>query len=581
MASLESEPTPHVYVVTSKAGLQARTAPNVGDEVRAKGKDFSKGDLVAVDAIMPSLHNGTEKKPGKHGNGPFLRLDSNEGLWLFEFKENERLMERVKVQAGLWCYKVNNSGVGLALRCMPTTRSDMRLDPEVLYPHDTTIWADRLVTDTTGATFVRVQGTKGWLFTTRDGEETLTRVPRLQDGCVATTSSSSAALPIAEVRKLAARYGWSEVQYSAESRVIAFTRMSETNGRMRVNVYYTTGTVGTSLNHPIDGPGQMFRRCTSLRDLEQIFSNPRVHTERGYKRRRNDPLDGARLPVDTSCVDQSAESEETVARRMLVEMDLEAAALAARRAQLAKHIRVTFEEPVLKSAKKEAARQAAEKKAAEERELEAKRTARGREETFLLFNSDDTKDSFRSEVTCVATNGRATIMLYEDGDWAFSRGLPKGLYNKLHGRSLDHSRPSYVAVGTQERYYIRFRNGSSQWAVPDGLSDELEKTSKKVASVAFGEDYHTWFVVYTDGSWECSRSIPSGLDELMDSRKNRDDLSLVTLGPDGEYFLKAQNGKMWWGGISTAMSKTINKIGKDRLKFMDFGEDNTYFIRYS
>ena len=67
----------------------------------------------------------------------------------------------------------------------------------------------------------------------------------------------------------------------------------------------------------------------------------------------------------------------------------------------------------------------------------------------------------------------------------------------------------------------------------------------------------------------------------MDSRKRRADLSLVTLGPDGEYFLKAQNGKTWWGGISTAMSKTIRSIGNDRLKFMDFGEDNTYFIRYS
>ncbi|XRA98355.1 Aste57867_15909 protein [Pycnococcus provasolii] len=475
----------------------------------------------------------------------------------------------------------------------------MHMEPKVLYPHDTTIWADRLVTDSSGVTFVRVQGTKGWLFTTRDGKETLKRVPRLQDGCVASTSSSSVALPIAEVRNLAARYGWSEVQYSAESRVIAFTRMSETNGRMRVNVYYTTGTVGTSLNHPVDGPGQMFRRCTSLNDLERIFSNPRVHTERGYKRRRNDPLDGARLPVDTSCIDQSAESEETIARRMLVEMDLEAAALAARRAQLAKHIRVTFDEPVLKNAQialknalLEAARRAAEKKAAEERALaekkaaekaalEAKRAARGTSISSMLYNSDDTKDSFSSTVTCVATNGYGTIMLYESGSWAFSRDLPTGLYNKLHGRSLDHSRPSYVALGTQESYYIRFRNGSSQWAGPDGLSTALHETSRTVASVAFGEDYHTWFIVYTDGYWEYNGDIPSGLDELMDSRKRRADLSLVTLGPDGEYFLKAQNGKTWWGGISTAMSKTIRSIGNDRLKFMDFGEDNTYFIRYS
>jgi hypothetical protein len=38
------------------------------------------------------------------------------------------------------------------------------------------------------------------------------------------------------VRRLAARWGWTEVQHNVESRVMGFVRGGE-----RVNVYYTTG----------------------------------------------------------------------------------------------------------------------------------------------------------------------------------------------------------------------------------------------------------------------------------------------------------------------------------------------------
>ena len=56
---------------------------------------------------------------------------------------------------------------------------------------------------------------------------------------------------------------------------------------VRINVYYTTRTVGTCLNHPARGKTQLFRREVTMNQLAQIFENPRSHTGKGYYYRQN------------------------------------------------------------------------------------------------------------------------------------------------------------------------------------------------------------------------------------------------------------------------------------------------------
>jgi hypothetical protein len=109
-------------------------------------------------------------------------------------------------------------------------------------------------------------------------------------------------LALEEVRSLAASHGYKEIQHNATSHVIIFR---DNGGGMQVNVYYTTGTVGTCLNHPKQGKTQLFRRGVhtvevlspktqlfrrgvhTVEDLSTIFQNPRVHTGTGYKLRKN------------------------------------------------------------------------------------------------------------------------------------------------------------------------------------------------------------------------------------------------------------------------------------------------------
>ena len=83
-----------------------------------------------------------------------------------------------------------------------------------------------------------------------------------------------------EARYRADLHDYREVSINARSRLVSFCR-----GDVRINVYYTTGTVGTCLKHPYHAIGtQLFRRNVTATELAAIFENPRVHTGKGYFR---------------------------------------------------------------------------------------------------------------------------------------------------------------------------------------------------------------------------------------------------------------------------------------------------------
>ena len=91
-------------------------------------------------------------------------------------------------------------------------------------------------------------------------------------------------LPPVSVREIAQQNGYHEVDEhnSEKSHLLSFR-----NNTTRINVYYTTGTVGTCLNHPRRGKSQLFRRDVDVDTLCSIFTDPRVHTGEGYYHRRS------------------------------------------------------------------------------------------------------------------------------------------------------------------------------------------------------------------------------------------------------------------------------------------------------
>ncbi|GAX28632.1 hypothetical protein FisN_1Hh577 [Fistulifera solaris] len=189
-------------------------------------------------------------------------------------------------------------------------------------------------------------------------------------------------------------------------------------------------------------------------------------------------------------------------------------------------------------------------------------------------------------VKSVSTNGKGTVFLYGNGGVAYTPSIPRPLYHKLsqlRKTKNRESRPSYVALSTRDRFFVSFHDGTFAFKGPKGLEKELRKAKQPPASVAFGTTYDTFFVVFKDGSWKYEgRGIPEELQLKLEDRQERADLKCVNLGPAGEWFLRAKNGRMWWGGISEEMDQSIQMLLDDGhcLSFLDFGETGSYFISY-
>lgn len=91
---------------------------------------------------------------------------------------------------------------------------------------------------------------------------------------------------IENIVKIAEKHGWLWVSYQPTTRMLSFTKVDSNNHVMKVNVYYTKMTVGTSLTHPFSGPTQLFRKNCTMDELNRIFINPRYHTDKGYYKKR-------------------------------------------------------------------------------------------------------------------------------------------------------------------------------------------------------------------------------------------------------------------------------------------------------
>lgn len=63
-------------------------------------------------------------------------------------------------------------------------------------------------------------------------------------------------------------------------RVISF----KTDVNERINIYYTTRTIGIVLNHPFLGRIKLFYQNCTNKEIREILQNPRLHAGKGYKK---------------------------------------------------------------------------------------------------------------------------------------------------------------------------------------------------------------------------------------------------------------------------------------------------------
>lgn len=343
----------------------------------------------------------------------------------------------------------------------------------------------------------------------------------------------------------------------------------------RINIYYQTGTVGTCriLNGEVR---ETFRKRCSLETLEKILKEPPDLVSIGEKLVVMDDVyddDGSTNPIHPD------EDDENTIRKDIELADIGLAILMGEAEKLNSHAKSLRENdpdevdaPPLPDL------------------IGGAEDADGREYAYHLpaetisHIEDCLADSTRDPITCIATSGPGTVLLYKSGEWAYTSDIPKSLHRMLKYRKRSLPAPAYVSLGRRGRFYVSFRDGSSDWNGPNELNDCLKRHAmhKTVASVAFGKKKYTFFVVFTDGSWEYHGDIPDGLEEKLTERGDMADLICVTLGPSGEWFLKARNGRMWWGDVSEELDELMDELKEEgRIPcYVDFGEYGSYFVAH-
>lgn len=573
---------------------QLRNAPNVSEGSRIKdAPDFTVGDLFAVCHVKPSALEGSD-------NGPYLSLSNAYG-WLFERKHNSAMSVRMPLERGLFAYKVSNKGVGLALRAHPTNRDEPELKfgyshglsaeetalGQVLYPHDHVVWGDARVTFE-GVTYVRVQGTTGWLFSRRGennvlvecvdadevkrlsnpngvGENQLALVDVRSDAIAIAGNAPGYAvhvpnevvpemLPLRDLRAMAKRHGLRESFFNQTSWVVSFVKDLGAGETGRVDVYYTTGTIGVTLRHhrELVRTQGFYPRC-GIREVELLFKNPRdANVRGGYKRRRqHDGPFGNGNAVRTMGVyvknssDTYADDEEMKLRGELRGLDGAMDDLRKQRESLVSLLRETEGSSrrgaLLRMRRENEMREAAAKELAVQ--------SKGSRWTIVNAMRDSHPALVQSleanftNVEHVALTERAFFVSRANGRCLF-RGIHPDRAEEYFIGSIGSSGNTvpYYAMASDGRHFARHCSGASSWNGGDDderFSELCADPNRAVARVAFG-DPGSWFIVFENGRWE-AKGVPDRMVDFVHA--NGSSPTEVSLGEDDTYFVRMTNGE--------------------------------------
>mmetsp|Transcript_13979 Transcript_13979/g.17332 ORF Transcript_13979/g.17332 Transcript_13979/m.17332 type:complete len:361 (+) Transcript_13979:468-1550(+) len=141
---------------------------------------------------------------------------------------------------------------------------------------------------------------------------------------------------------------------------------------------------------------------------------------------------------------------------------------------------------------------------------------------------------------------------------AWWSNIPKALKTTLRRREYELPAPVYAALGSGDRYFVRYENGSFEWVASKSFS-KLIRRFPKVSQVAFGADWDSYHIVFQDGT-QAWNNIPPQLEKILEKRNdNQPDVCEVSLCPDNPaYFHVVFSDGSWRShGIPQVMEKQL------------------------
>lgn len=92
-------------------------------------------------------------------------------------------------------------------------------------------------------------------------------------------------MDLKELNTMAKKHGWSLHDHQENIGMVSYVKIID-NDPARINIYMTKMTVATCINHPRQGKTQLFRKHVDKKLMDKIFENPRIHTHKGYQKKK-------------------------------------------------------------------------------------------------------------------------------------------------------------------------------------------------------------------------------------------------------------------------------------------------------
>ncbi len=91
-------------------------------------------------------------------------------------------------------------------------------------------------------------------------------------------------ITLIDVSTMAESHGWNLIDNQQSIGMCSYSK-TICGAKARINIYRSKMTVTTYIHHHKTGKNQLFRKKVSPELLDKIFKNPRIHTDKGYRRK--------------------------------------------------------------------------------------------------------------------------------------------------------------------------------------------------------------------------------------------------------------------------------------------------------
>ncbi len=140
--------------------------------------------------------------------------------------------------------------------------------------------------------------------------------------------------------------------------------------------------------------------------------------------------------------------------------------------------------------------------------------------------------------------------------------------------STVRERAQCLSVGVNKRYFLQRTNGQSYYRGPEILA-KVANAGSKVKCVAFGSSYDSVVILCKDGRIMKTEHVPSELQDVLELGK---EVEFVSMGPQGEWFVRMEGDDYLYGGLTQEMKESLDSCGP-KLKEVTFGT-KAFIARY-